>query len=81
MCRRNGWNNDLAQAGTTASPDLLYQGRDAADAAVRLPTRHNLPWCELDALGAHSILDQAEHIDNGWAAKAAALHARLVHKA
>jgi hypothetical protein len=63
-----------------ADPDLLYQGRDAADAALRLATRHNLAWHELDALRAHATLDQAEAIDSGWAAKADALHDRLVPK-
>ena len=67
-----------AQATATADPDLIYQGRDAADAALRLATRHNLPWHELDALRAHAALDHAEGIDRGWAAKADALYARLV---
>jgi tetratricopeptide (TPR) repeat protein len=61
-----------------ADPDLLYQGRDAADAALRLAVRHQLAWHELDALRAHALLDRAEGIDRGWAAKADALHARLV---
>ena len=63
---------------TAGEPDLLYSGRDAADAAIRLAVRHQLPWHELDALRAHALLDQAEGIDRGWAAKADALHARLV---
>jgi hypothetical protein len=58
--------------------DALYSGRDAADAAMRLAVRHQLPWCELDALRAHVLLDQAEGINRGWAAQADALHARLV---
>ena len=66
------------QAAAAADPDLLLQGRDAADAALRLATRHHLAWHELDALRAHAALDQAEGIDRGWAAKADALHARLV---
>jgi hypothetical protein len=57
---------------------VLYQGRDAADAAFRLAARHQLAWHELDALRAHAVLDQAEHADRGWAAKANTLHARLV---
>lgn len=65
------------QAATTG-PDLLFQGRDAADAALRLATRHHLPWHELGALRAHTALDQAEGTDRGWAANAYALHARLV---
>jgi len=68
----------VAQAAQAASLDLLFQGRDAADAALRLATRHHLPWQELDALHAHAALDQAEDIDRGWAAKADALYARLV---
>lgn len=61
-----------------ADPSLLFQGRDAADAALRLAARHHLPWRELGALRAHAALDQAEGIDRGWTAKAGALHARLV---
>ena len=67
-----------ATQATTANPDLLYQGRDAADAALRLATRHQLAWHELDALHAHGALDEAEGADHGWAAQADALHARLV---
>jgi tetratricopeptide (TPR) repeat protein len=66
------------QAATTADPDPLYQGRDAADAALRLAVRHQLAWYELDALRAHAQLDHAEHADHGWADQADALHARLV---
>jgi len=61
-----------------ADPGLVFQGRDAADAALRLAARHHLPWQELDALRAHADLDQAEDVNRGWAAKADALHARLV---
>ncbi len=67
-----------AQATATARPGLIYQGRDAADAALRLAVRHNLAWHELDALRAHATLDHAEGIDRGWAAQAGARHARLV---
>jgi len=66
------------QATIPGSRDLLYQGRDAADAALRLATRHQLAWHELDALRAHAALDEAEGADQGWAAQADALHARLV---
>jgi SIR2-like domain len=66
------------QAAAAADQDLLHQGRDAADAALRLATRHQLAWHELDALHAHDALDQVEGIDHGWAAKARTLHARLV---
>ena len=68
-----------AQATATTSPDnLLYQGRDAADAARRLAVRHHLPWHELGALRAHAALDHIEGVDHGWAAQTDALHARLV---
>lgn len=67
-----------SQIAATAAPYPLYQGRDAADAALRLAIRHNLSWHELDALRAHAALDKAEGTDHGWAAKAGALHARLV---
>lgn len=66
-----------AQAAITG-PDPLFQGRDAADAALRLATRHHLTWHELDALYAHTALDRAEGTDRGWAAKAGALRARLI---
>ncbi len=65
-----------AAAGT--DPGLLFQGRDAADAALRLATRHHLHWHELDALRAHAALDDAEGTGYDWAAKADALHDRLV---
>ena len=41
-------------------------------------TRHQLAWHELDALRAHAALDQAEGADHEWAARADALHSRLV---
>jgi len=67
-----------ATRAIAGDPDLLYSGRDAADAALRLAVRHQLAWHELDALRAHALLDKAEGTDHGWAAKADALHARLV---
>jgi hypothetical protein len=67
-----------SQVTTTASLDSLAQGRDAADAALRLATRHHLAWHEVDALRAHVTLDRAEGTDRGWAATADALQARLV---
>jgi tetratricopeptide (TPR) repeat protein len=66
------------QATTSGNRNLLYQGRDAADSALRLATRHQLAWHELDALNAHAALDEAEGTDHGWAAQADTLHARLV---
>jgi tetratricopeptide (TPR) repeat protein len=66
---------------TAATGDMghLARGRDAADAVLRLATRgHHLPWCELDALRAHARLDEVEGAGQGWAARAKALHKRLV---
>ena len=54
-----------------------HQGRDAADAALRMAIRHHLPWHELDALRAHATLDQAEGTSHDWAAQAEQLYARL----
>jgi tetratricopeptide (TPR) repeat protein len=65
-------------SAAVTDPESLFQGRDAADAALRLAERHHLAWHELGALRAHAALDQAEGVDRGWAAKAAALHGRLV---
>jgi tetratricopeptide (TPR) repeat protein len=62
----------------TENSDHLFQGRDAADAALRLATGHQLVWQELDALRAHATLDRAEGAEHGWDMKAADLHARLV---
>ena len=67
-----------SQASGPDARDHLARGRDAADAALRLATRHHLAWHELGALDAHAALDEAEGIDHGWAGKARALHARLV---
>jgi tetratricopeptide (TPR) repeat protein len=67
-----------SQALGTANRDQLFQGRDAADAALRLATRHHLAWQELDALRAHATLDRAEGTESGWAGRAGDLHTRLV---
>jgi tetratricopeptide (TPR) repeat protein len=67
-----------AQATASTNPDLQNQGRDAADAALRLASRHQLAWHELDAMRAHAALDHAEGMDRGWAGKVRVLHARLV---
>ena len=67
-----------SQAASPDARDQLARGRDAADAALRLATRHHLAWHELGALDAHAALDEAEGIDRGWAGKARALRARLV---
>jgi tetratricopeptide (TPR) repeat protein len=66
------------QAAASADSAPLAQGRDAADAAHRLAVRHQLPWCELDALRAHAALDRAEATDLGWAARADTLRAGLI---
>jgi len=58
-----------ADQANATNPDLLNQGRDAADAALRLATRHQLAWHELDALRAHVALDRAEGTDHGWAVR------------
>jgi hypothetical protein len=63
---------------TADSPDQLERGRDAADAAQRIATRHGLAWQELDALEAHAHLDQAEGVDRSWAQQASALRTRLI---
>ena len=68
----------FADQVAAGSPDRLDQGRDAADAAHRIATRHGLAWQELDALDAHAHLDQVEGVDHGWAQQAARLRARLV---
>jgi tetratricopeptide (TPR) repeat protein len=62
----------------TADSDLFFQAQDAADAALRLAIRHDLPWHELDALRAHTLLGRTDGNDQGWAAKADTLFARLV---
>jgi tetratricopeptide (TPR) repeat protein len=67
-----------SHATTTASPDHLTRGRDAADAALRLATRRHLAWHELDALYAHADLDHAENASHDWATRANTLHARLI---
>jgi tetratricopeptide (TPR) repeat protein len=68
----------IGQTAVTADQDLLFQGRDDADAALRLAVRHHLAWHELDALRAHALLDDAEYSNHGWAAKADALYKRLI---
>jgi hypothetical protein len=62
---------------TAGNRELLDRGRDAADAALRV-TRRGLAWQELDALDAHTHLDQAEGADHGWTRQAARLRARLI---
>jgi len=64
--------------GTATGANSLVHGRDAADAALRLATRHQLAWHELDALRAHAILDQLDDSGHDWAAQADTLSAQLV---
>jgi tetratricopeptide (TPR) repeat protein len=66
------------RAAPASDADHLAEGRDAAEAALRLAIRHHLAWCELGALRAHAVLDQAEGVDRGWADRANTLRARLV---
>jgi tetratricopeptide (TPR) repeat protein len=65
------------QVVTTGNRDRLFQGRDDADAARRLAARHQLPWHELDALAAHTTLDDAEGTSHDWAIRARHLRAQL----
>jgi len=62
----------------SGSRDHLWRGRDAAEAALRIATRHRLSWQELDALDAHVRLDQVEGVDHGWRPQATALRTRLI---
>jgi len=66
---------DRAAAGSTAH---LEQGRDAAESAHRIATRHRLAWHELDALEVHAHLDRVAGVDNGWASRATDLRKRLI---
>jgi hypothetical protein len=56
----------------------LQQGRDCADAALRMATSNSLAWLEVDALQAHSYLDETEGADHGWRDRERALRKRLV---
>jgi WD40 repeat protein len=67
-----------SRAGAAPEPECLQQGRDAADAALKLAAPRWLAWHALDALDAHAALDIAEGADRGWAAKADALRVRLI---
>jgi hypothetical protein len=69
-------NADRATAGSQNR--FLERGRDDAEAAHRIATRHRLAWQELDALEAHARLDQVEGVDYGWARRADALRTRLI---
>ena len=65
------------RARLNAAP-AITQARADASTALDLATTHNLPWSELEALRAHTALDQAEGTGNGWAARATALESRLI---
>lgn len=73
-----------AARATTAVPDQAQRAahvdraRDDADAARSIAARHGLGWHELDALNLHTLLDEIDGTDNGWAAKAAALRKHLI---
>jgi hypothetical protein len=66
------------RTAATGDQGSLARGRDAADAALRLATRHHLAWNELEALRAHARLDEAEGTDLGWASQATALRRQLI---
>jgi hypothetical protein len=63
---------------TAGEREQLARGRDAADTARRIATRHRLAWQELEALEAHARLDQVEGAVGGWGRQAAVLRARLL---
>lgn len=67
-----------SHVGASSGAGYVVQGRDAADAALRLATRHHLVFHERAALSAHAELDHVEGTDHGWADRANALQARLV---
>jgi hypothetical protein len=67
-----------ADRGLTSAPDGLAPCRATADVALRRAVEHRLAWCELDALRAHSYIDQLTRADNDWSARAESLHSRLV---
>jgi hypothetical protein len=66
-----------ADCAASGSRNHLWRGRDAAEAAYRIATRHRLAWHELDSLDAHARLDQVEGVDHTWSRQATALRARL----
>ncbi|MFF5292612.1 SIR2 family protein [Paractinoplanes globisporus] len=59
-------------------PSYVEKARDDADTAYRLAIRHRLAWHELDAVDAHARLDSVTGMKGGWAARAAAMRARLL---
>jgi hypothetical protein len=64
---------------STAESRHLFEGRDAADAALRLATGpYPLPWQQLAALQAHAHIDQVAPTDHDWARHAEQLQQRLI---
>jgi hypothetical protein len=63
---------------TTRARLNATEARADASTALDLATTHNLPWSELEALQAHTAIDQAENTDNGWAARATTLQSKLI---
>jgi tetratricopeptide (TPR) repeat protein len=60
------------------NPTHIARGRDAADAALRLAMRHQLPWCELDALLTHDALDRVEGAARDFAIRTSVLQTQLI---
>ena len=65
------------KATARSLPELIVEGKDAADSALRLAIWHRVAWHELDAMSAQARLDQAEGIDRGWAHRADSMRAML----
>jgi tetratricopeptide (TPR) repeat protein len=61
-----------------AAQSSITEGRTDASTALDLATTHDLPWQELDALQAHTALDQAENTSNGWSTRTTTLQSKLV---
>lgn len=66
------------RARLRASQGSITEGRTDASTALDLATTHDLPWQELDALQAHTALDQAGNTSNGWSTRATALQSKLI---
>ena len=66
------------RARLRASQGSITEGRTDASTALDLATTHDLPWQELDALQAHTALDQAGNTSNGWSTHATALQSKLI---
>jgi tetratricopeptide (TPR) repeat protein len=66
------------RARLRAAQGPITQGRPDADTALDLATAHDLPWSQLEALRAHTTLDQAEDKDHGWSTRATTLESKLI---